>query len=540
MLSDRVSTRPPHLEGDLPSPGRAAVSGLVAVLAALGSSELVAGALGAPSLIIAIGDTVIDRVPGWLERAAIASLGSADKPALVAGILLVSALLGAALGRLARRRFRLAAGGFAAFAAVGVAAAAADPRASAVAAVLVGVVGAVSGVVVLHRLLLLAAWSDQRPSTAGAPAVEASGTSAFRTAGALDRRRFLAVAGGTAVLAVLGGVSGLLLAGRDRLAEVRRAIRLPVPLRPALPPPPPGADLRLPGLTPLFTPNEDFYRIDTALRVPPVVDLEAWRLEVRGRVGRPFSLSYAELMDLPQIEADITLVCVSNEVGGDLVGNARWQGVPLVTLLERAGLQNGADQLLSRSVDGFSAGFPTQTALHVEGAMVAVAMNGEPLPAEHGFPARVIVPGLYGYVSATKWLSVLELTGWDVDGYWVPRGWDKEGPVKTQARIDVPALGTVVRAGQRSVAGVAWAPTRGVERVEVRIDDGPWVPAELAETLGVDCWRQWSTSWEATPGVHRISARATDGLGRLQTGVRSSVAPNGATGYPFLQVRVEP
>lgn len=521
MTVDPAGPDPARPRADPASPGRAAATGLVAVLSALGSAELVAGAVGAPSLVVAVGDTVIDRVPGPVERAGIAVLGSGDKPALVAGIVLICALLGARLGRLAPRRPTLVATGFVAAAALGAAAAVGQGEAVAP-AMGVAAVGAVTGVLVLRGLLRLAVRPDLPPSGR-----------------ALDRRRFLAVAGGTAVLAVLAGVGGSLLASRDRLADLRRAIRLPVPLRQA-PPPPPGADLDLPGVAPLFTPNEDFYRIDTALRIPPVVDLAAWRLEVRGRVARPFSLSYAELMELPQVEADVTLVCVSNEVSGDLVGTARWQGVPLPTLLERAGLQPGADQLLGRSVDGFSAGFPTRTALEQAAAMVAVGMNGEPLPPEHGFPARLVVPGLYGYVSATKWLSVLELTGWDVDGYWVPRGWAKRGPVKTQSRIDVPAVGTVLRAGRRPVAGVAWAPTRGIQRVEVRVDDGPWVGAELAEALGVDCWRQWSTSWEATPGVHRITARATDGRGRRQEEARSPAAPDGATGYPFLQVRVEP
>lgn len=255
---------------------------------------------------------------------------------------------------------------------------------------------------------------------------------------------------------------------------------------------------------------------------------------------RSFSLSYAELMDLPHIEADITLVCVSNEVSGDLLGTARWQGVPLAALRERAGLQRGADQLLGRSLDGFTAGFPTAAALSRPEAMVAVAMNGQPLPPEHGFPARVVVPGLYGYVSATKWLSSIELTGWDVDGYWVARGWAKEGPVKTQSRIDVPAAASTLAAGRHLIAGVAWAPTRGIERVEVRIDDGPWLRAELAAELDADCWRQWHLPWDATPGVHRITARASDGAGVVQTDVRAPVAPDGASGHPFVLVRVEP
>lgn len=520
-----------------------AVAGIAAVAAALGAAELVAGLVpDARSLVVSVGDAVIDSVPGWLERAAISTLGTADKPVLIGGVLVVSVLLGAALGVLARRWFHLAAAGFVAFAALGVAAALSDPRSEAGITVLVGAVGAAVGVAVLLFLLRVARRGHATAGPGESEPAGAAGTASGSTAAAggrspVDRRRFLSLAGGTTALAVLAGVGGYLLPGRERLAELRAAIRLPRPVRQAGPVPA-GADLEIPGLTPLFTPNEEFYRIDTALRVP-IVDPDEWQLEVRGMVDEPFTLTYAELLELPQIEADITLACVSNEVGGDLVGNARWQGVPLRTLLDRAGLQPGATQLVGRSVDGFTAGFPVLTALDLEEAMVAVAMNGEPLPAEHGFPARLVVPGLYGYVSATKWLSAIELSGWDVDGYWIPRGWAKEGPIKTQARIDVPRRGRSVPAGRAVIAGVAWAPTRGIEGVQVRIDDGPWRQAELAEQLDVDCWRQWFLPWDATPGRHVIAARATDGAGEVQTDERTPVAPDGASGYPIIEVEVQ-
>ncbi|KGM09521.1 molybdopterin-dependent oxidoreductase, partial [Cellulomonas carbonis] len=316
------------------------------------------------------------------------------------------------------------------------------------------------------------------------------------------------------------------------------ALRLPRPARPA-PPVPAGAALAVPGLTPLFVPNDDFYRIDTALTVPQV-DPGTWMLEVRGMVDRPFSLSYDELLAMPHVEADVTLACVSNEVGGGLVGNARWQGVPLGALLERAGVRDGATQLLGRSVDGFTAGFPVALALGTQDALVAVGMNGEPLPAAHGFPARLVVPGLYGYVSATKWLSAIELTTFEDEvGYWIPRGWARDGPVKTQSRIDVPAAASTVRPGVRPVAGVAWAPTRGIERVEVRVDDGPWVEARLADSLDVDCWRQWVLEWDAAPGRHVLTVRATDGTGEPQTDERTPVAPDGASGHHSVEVLVE-
>lgn len=292
-------------------------------------------------------------------------------------------------------------------------------------------------------------------------------------------------------------------------------------------------------MTPLFVANADFYRIDTALTVPRV-DPTTWTLEVRGMVDRPFRLTYDELLAMPHLEADITLACVSNPVGGDLVGNARWQGVPLRALLDRAGVRPGATQLLSRSVDGFTAGFPVTTALEVTDAMVAVAMNGEPLPARHGFPARLVVPGLFGYVSATKWLSVIELTTFETEeGYWVPRGWARDGPVLTQSRIDVPRAATRLPPGRQVVAGVAWAPTRGVERVEVRVDDGPWQGARLAAALDVDTWRQWVLEWDATPGRHTLSVRASDGTGETQTARRTAVAPDGARGHHTIEVRVD-
>ena len=242
---------------------------------------------------------------------------------------------------------------------------------------------------------------------------------------------------------------------------------------------------------------------------------------------------------MPQIEADVTLCCVSNEVGGGLIGNARWQGVPLHTLLQRAAPHGDATQIVGRSVDGFTAGFPTRRAIEDEKAMVAVAMNGVPLPHDHGFPARLVVPGLYGYVSATKWLKSIELFRWDeFNAYWIPRGWSKLGPIKTQSRIDVPAR-RVTRPGRQAIAGVAWAQTRGIERVEVRIDDGPWRKATLAASLGVDTWRQWHLAWDATPGEHTIAVRATDGTGRTQTEERSRPDPNGATGHHTIDVRVE-
>jgi len=293
------------------------------------------------------------------------------------------------------------------------------------------------------------------------------------------------------------------------------------------------------GLSPLITPNADFYRIDTALSVPRV-DLEAWRLRIAGMVDRPFEVTHDDLLDMDLVERYVTLACVSNEVGGGLVGTAAWLGVPLAALLDRAGVQPGATQVVGRSVDGFTVGFPTDVVYDGREAMVAVGMNGEPLPLEHGFPARLVVAGLYGYVSATKWLTELELTTWEsFDAYWVPRGWSKEGPIKTQARIDTPRAGQTVGPGERVVAGVAWAPNVGIERVEVQVDDEPWVEAELSEPLGDDAWRQWRVGWVATPGRHVIKVRATDRNGVTQTDASAPPAPDGATGWHTIRVLVE-
>lgn len=508
---------------------RSSLAGLLATAVALGVAELVAGALGARSLVVAIGDAVIDRTPGWLERFAITTLGTADKPVLLVGILVVAGLFGAALGRLARTRLALACAGLVAFGALGVAASLTDARTEPAEVVAVAAAGAVAGVAALVLL-----------TRAAGPTPARSARSVDTDPTLFERRRFLALASASAAVGVLGAAGGRLLAA-PRLDRLRETIALPRPTATAVPLAP-GAGLDVEGLTPLRVPNGDFYRIDTALLVPEV-DPGGWSLEIRGMVDRPFTLTYDELLELAKVEGDVTLACVSNEVGGGLVGNARWQGVPLRDLLERAGVQPGATQIIGRSVDGFTAGFPVELGLREGsgpgdvGALVAVGMNGEPLPQVHGFPARLVVPGLYGYVSATKWLSAIELTTFDEEGYWIPRGWSREGPIKTQARIDVPRSGTVPT-GRQPVAGVAWAPSRGIERVEVRVDDGPWQEARLSDSLGVDAWRQWVWEWDATPGTHTVTARATDGTGEVQTTRVAPPAPDGASGLHSLRVVV--
>jgi DMSO/TMAO reductase YedYZ molybdopterin-dependent catalytic subunit len=318
----------------------------------------------------------------------------------------------------------------------------------------------------------------------------------------------------------------------------RSDVALPNPAQ-ALPPVAAAAELGLDGLSPVLTPNESFYRIDTAFSVPRV-ELPEWTLSIEGRVDRPYTIGYSDLLDMSMVERDITLSCVSNEVGGDLVGNARWLGVPLVEILDRARPRDDAEQLVGRSVDRFTVGFPVEAVYDGRDALVAVGMNGEPLPLEHGFPARLVVAGLYGYVSATKWLSAIELTGWDdFDAYWIPRGWAKEAPIKTQSRIDTPQHRARLEPGARQVAGVAWAPHRGISRVEVRLGAGAdWVEAELSEPLSDNSWRQWVVQWEATAGTYQIQVRATDGEGNVQTDELRPPAPDGATGWHTIEVDV--
>ncbi len=317
------------------------------------------------------------------------------------------------------------------------------------------------------------------------------------------------------------------------------------------PPPPPTTQAPAPqrnragyydntvnGISPIVTPNSDFYRIDTAIVVPSV-DVNSWELSISGMVDRPYTMTFAELIDMGLVETPVTLSCVSNRVGGNLVDNAVWRGVPLSDVLNRAGVQRGATQIVGRSVDNWNSGFPTEYAFDGRVALVAVAMNGEPLPREHGFPVRLVIAGLYGYVSATKWLEEIRLTTWEgFDSYWVPRGWAKRGPIKTQSRIDVPRNSARVRAGRVAIAGVAWAPTKSVEGVQVQVGNGPWVNADLSNNMSVNSWRQWVYAWDARPGSYQIRCRATDGTGYTQTSEIRPPAPDGATGWHTIDVTV--
>ena len=353
-----------------------------------------------------------------------------------------------------------------------------------------------------------------------------------------DRRSFLIVAGATTVVGVLAAIGGRIVdATVQSVDSARRLFTLPTPAV-AVPAVPAGAALDIPGLAPLVTPNSDFYRIDTALLVP-AVDPETWSLKVFGLVDSEVTITFGELLALGLEESYTTLACVSNYVGGGLIGNALWLGYPIRKLLERAGPQAGADMVLSRSIDGFTASTPLGALTDDRNAILAVAMNGEPLPAEHGFPVRMVVPGLYGYVSATKWVTELKVTRFADDaGYWTPLGWSARGPVKLSSRIDTPRSGARLEPGSAVIAGVAWSQHVGVSRVEVRVDDGDWNEATLAVDLTVDSWRQWFIPWTATSGNHTVTVRATDANGVLQTEAVADVAPNGATGWHSIAVSV--
>ncbi|MFE3288094.1 molybdopterin-dependent oxidoreductase, partial [Streptomyces sp. NPDC059233] len=330
--------------------------------------------------------------------------------------------------------------------------------------------------------------------------------------------------------------------GQGALAS-RNSLVLPAPSSPA-PPLPAGVQLKVADISPFTTPNADFYRVDTALTVPKV-DAGTWRLHIHGKgVTRPRTYTVDQLLARPLIERDITLTCVSNEVGGPYIGTARWLGVPLADLLKEAGVRppskgGKADQLVARSVDGMTLGSPVEDVMDGRDAILAVGMNGEPLPFDHGFPVRMLVPGLYGYVSACKWINDIELTTFDAyDPYWVKRKWARRAPIKTQARIDTPKPFARPAAGTVTIAGVAWAQHRGITRVEVRVDDGPWQDADLAPQATTDTWRQWSYPWKATPGGHTITVRATDGTGEVQTEQRTRTIPDGASGRHSLFVTV--
>ena len=499
-----------------PSPTRvrAALSGVVAglVLAAVAEAlSLLFSASSAP--FVAVGGAFVDVVPAAVKEAVIGLFGTADKIVLFASMGLVYLLVTAGIGWLGRRRRGDAVLALVALGLVAAATVMLRP-ANAPADLLPTVIGTAAAAPVLLLLLRAAAADGGEGRTS---------------------RRSLLTAGAVGAIAVVVGVGARVVnTGREAAAQAARRFTIPRPATPA-PAVPAAAQVSLDGMPAVVTANTDFYRIDTALAVPRV-DPGSWSLRVTGLVDQELTLSFQELLAEPAIETTVTLTCVSNTVGGDLAGNARWIGVPVRTLLERAGVQDSADMVLSRSVDGFTASTPLEALTDDRDAILAVAMNGEALPPEHGYPVRMVVPGLYGYVSATKWVEELTVTRFaDATAYWTDRGWSEKGPIKTASRIDVPRDGARVRAddaGAVTLGGTAWAQHRGVEGVQVQVDDGPWQDASLATAISADTWVQWSLTWaDATPGEHTARVRATDGTGELQTSQVASPAPDGASGW---------
>ncbi|WP_255770515.1 molybdopterin-dependent oxidoreductase [Pseudarthrobacter sulfonivorans] len=504
---------------------RAAASGTVSAVAAVVVGELLAGLLS-PSLspLAAVGGALIDALPPGVKEWAVSLFGTADKTVFVTGMLIVIAAVGGLAGILEQRRRFAGAAVMAVFGLVGLVAVITRAQVT-FGAVPVPLAAALAGALLLRFLIRRL----QEDASTDAPVPTGTG-----------RRTFLQVlAASAAVTAVAGILAGVWRGAAAGISTAREKLKLPA-ADSAAPAIPAGAEVSLDGMQPLVTPNNDFYRIDTALIVP-VIDPDTWTLRVTGMVDQEIELNLADLLAKPLIERHVTIACVSNEVGGDLIGNARWLGWPVRELLSMARPQAGADMVLSRSSDGWTAGTPLEVLTDTRDAILAVGMNGEPLPLEHGFPVRMIVPGLYGYVSATKWLTELRLTKFANDeGYWTPRGWSERGPIKTASRIDVPRQGKRVSAGTVQFGGVAWAQHTGIGKVELRVNRGTWQQADLAPGISRDTWYQWQLGITLSPGQYEVQVRATDLNGEPQAEEPRPVAPDGATGFHTIRVDVSP
>jgi DMSO/TMAO reductase YedYZ molybdopterin-dependent catalytic subunit len=494
------------------------LAGIAAAAVSIGLAELIAAFAGPQSApVIAVGDVVVDSVPLPVKTFATSTFGTHDKTALIAGTFILLAIVAAVMGAWAVHDIRIGYAGIAAFGILGAVAAVTRPAAG-FGAIFPSLIGACAGAGTLYYVLR--GPRVRRPDLDTRP----------------GRRAVLIGSGVALVGALIAEVIGRQLGERRSVASARQAVVLPTPTGSPAPSLAPEAGIS--GLTPFVTPNDQFYRIDTALVVPQV-DPTTWTLRIHGKVQREMTLTYKQLLARPMIQRYITLACVSNEVGGNLISNALFQGVLLKDLLEEVGPLPGADQLVGRSADGFTAGSPSAVVMDGRDAMLAVGMNGTPLPVEHGFPVRTVVPGLYGYVSGTKWITELELTSFaDFDAYWVPRGWSAMGPIKTESRIDTPTDGKTVNAGGVTIAGVAWAQHRGISKVEVRVDNDAWQTAKLDAVPSIDTWRQWFLTWNATPGQHQLQVRASDNAGQTQTSEQADPAPNGASGYHTISVTV--
>ena len=540
---------------------RTFVAGTAGMTVALGIAELVHGLYQpVPSVLVAVAQRIIELTPGGFATKAIETLGKADTPTLITFLVVSTLVLAGLLAYLSLRSRIGALIGVGILAAVAIAASLAELSAAPVATVLTDVGALGIGSIVSSFLLYasrLQTLATSQPDFLGShrePRPEEVRPKEVHSAGgfAVSRRNFLLLSSGAAVAGIAAAGVGRALAGGGQSGSSSPApLKLPqtsaseagAATHQALPPPPTRVSIDVPGIPPLITPAKDFYVIDTNL-ISPRINVDSWSLSVKGAVDNPIELSYNDLLSMSTREADITLSCVSNEVGGELVSNGRWTGVLLSDVLAEAGvssdkINSSSEQLVGRSVDGWTSGFKTNIALDGRQALVAFGLNGDELPARHGYPVRLVVPGLYGYVSATKWLTEIELTDWDFDAYWIQRTWSKEGPIKTQSRIDTIKEGDRLAAGTTPVGGVAWAPHRGIERVEVSTDGGEtWDDAKLADQLDMDTWRQYVYDWEAKPGNYALKVRATDGEGETQTAEETPPHPSGATGYHTVRVTV--
>jgi DMSO/TMAO reductase YedYZ molybdopterin-dependent catalytic subunit len=519
----------PARSGGIPG-SVAAVIGVLAVAAALGAGQLVAG-LVAPgaSPFLAVGDGVIRLSPQVLTEFAKTTFGTADKMVLLTGMAVVIVAVAAIAGLLSRYQARpgvvtVTVLGLLGFAAVILAPAFAPLDLLAPAAALVAGVGVFRS---LHRLAVRAYQAEPLLGPTERPEP---------SAGMSRRGMLVGSSAAVGLLSLAAGAGGSWLGGRAQKSQQVVADDLArIPLAERAPAIPTGAAFPQFGTPTFLTSNQDFYRIDVALRIPTRAAAD-WTLRIHGMVDREITLTYADLLARPLVERTITMTCVSNPVGGDLISTANFIGVELRDILLEAGIQPGAEQLFSTSIDGWTAGTPVDVVLEPDrGALLAIGMNGEPLPPEHGFPVRMVVPGLYGFVSATKWIADMEVTTFGAaQAYWLQRGWSQRAPIKTQTRIDFPRGFGSVPAGRVTVAGIAWAQHTGVDRVEVRMDGGPWQQAELSTEVSADTWRMWTAEFQLAPGSHTVQTRATDRRGVVQTETRADPVPDGATGWPAV------
>lgn len=518
------------------------MSGLLAAAGGAAAGHLIAAFVSPEaSPVLAVGSQVIDATPTPVKEWAVRTMGTADKPILIGSVAVVTLIFAVVAGLVSRRHPTV--GRLMIVVLAALAAAAAVLRTTAGPTdVIPGLVTGLVGVLVLGGLLRLiprAGGAEKvEPSPLEGRTVESPTDHNARETGAITstgRRAFLIGAGGATVGAAAVGALGQKLTA-DAIAPSTVALPAPATTIPALPA---GLEGKVKGLVPWRTPTKDFYRIDTALVIPRV-NTDSWKLTIDGDVDKPLTFTYDDLSKMELVEMDITMCCVSNEVGGGYIGGARWLGVPVRELLSRAGIREGVDQILSTSVDGMTISTPVQALTDDRNALLAIGMNGEPLPRRHGYPVRLVTPGLYGFVGSTKWLKSLTATTYAKEkAYWTERRWATDGRILTQSRIDTPRGLATLKKGKNVIGGVAWAQGRGIEKVEIRIDEGPWQKVTLGADANIDYWRQWFFEWDAPAGRHELTVRATDMTGATQTETRATPFPRGATGWHTIPVTVE-